>query len=205
VSSATLRAEMARLADMGYLYKEHSSSGRVPSTLGIRFYLNEQFHEDTPDRVREAKAKERIFQKRFDKNKFIREAVKALSEWSHLVSISLIDDMIFYSGIGQLLTHRDFEDILMLQKALEIVESESILASIFNKYRTRSDLKILIGEEIGLDPFSNCSLVYSPFRFFRGQRGFLGVIGPRSMSYSQVIPAVRKVARIIEESITGWE
>lgn len=205
VSSATLRAEMSRLANRGYLYKEHSSSGRVPSTLGLRFYLTEQFNEERPNRLAEARAKERIFQKRFDRNKFLREAVKALAEWSNMVSISLIDDVIFYSGIGQLLSNPQFADLLMLQKALQIVESESLLLSIFNKYRKGDELKILIGDEIGLDPFESCSLVYAPFRFFRGQRGFLGVIGPRSMPYSHVIPAVRNIAKIIEESISGWE
>ena len=40
VSSATLRNEMAALADMGYLEQPHTSSGRVPSHLGFRFYID---------------------------------------------------------------------------------------------------------------------------------------------------------------------
>ncbi len=40
VSSATLRNEMAALAEMGYLEQPHTSAGRVPSHLGFRFYID---------------------------------------------------------------------------------------------------------------------------------------------------------------------
>ena len=35
-SSATIRNEMLELENLGYLEKTHTSSGRVPSTLGYR-------------------------------------------------------------------------------------------------------------------------------------------------------------------------
>ena len=40
VSSATIRNEMAALEDQGLVTKEHSSSGRVPSKAGYRFYVD---------------------------------------------------------------------------------------------------------------------------------------------------------------------
>ena len=39
-SSATVRSEMAKLEDIGYLEKTHVSSGRVPSESGYKYYLN---------------------------------------------------------------------------------------------------------------------------------------------------------------------
>ena len=39
-SSATIRNEMAILEDMGYLEKNHISSGRIPSEAGYRYYVN---------------------------------------------------------------------------------------------------------------------------------------------------------------------
>lgn len=39
-SSATIRNEMAELQDMGYLVPLHTSSGRVPSEKGYRFYVD---------------------------------------------------------------------------------------------------------------------------------------------------------------------
>lgn len=40
VSSATVRNEMSELERLGYLKKTHTSSGRVPSNLGYRYYVN---------------------------------------------------------------------------------------------------------------------------------------------------------------------
>ena len=40
ISSATVRSEMARLEEIGYLEKTHVSSGRVPSEGGYKYYVN---------------------------------------------------------------------------------------------------------------------------------------------------------------------
>lgn len=40
ISSATVRSEMARLEEIGYLEKTHVSSGRVPSEKGYKYYVN---------------------------------------------------------------------------------------------------------------------------------------------------------------------
>ena len=40
VSPATVRAEMAKLEEIGYLEKTHVSSGRVPSEKGYKYYVN---------------------------------------------------------------------------------------------------------------------------------------------------------------------
>jgi heat-inducible transcriptional repressor len=45
-SSATIRNEMANLEKMGLLEKTHTSSGRVPSAQGYRFYVDELLKED---------------------------------------------------------------------------------------------------------------------------------------------------------------
>lgn len=40
VSSATIRSELATLEDMGYLVQPHISSGRIPSSLAYRYYVD---------------------------------------------------------------------------------------------------------------------------------------------------------------------
>lgn len=50
VSSATIRNDMAALEDAGLIRKTHSSSGRVPSSAGYRYYLDNML---TPARVPE--------------------------------------------------------------------------------------------------------------------------------------------------------
>ena len=45
-SSATIRNEMADLEKSGYIEKTHTSSGRIPSALGYRLYVNELIKDD---------------------------------------------------------------------------------------------------------------------------------------------------------------
>lgn len=40
VSSATIRNDMSTLEDLGYLEKQHISSGRIPSEKGYRYYVD---------------------------------------------------------------------------------------------------------------------------------------------------------------------
>ena len=39
-SSATIRAEMVRLEQMGYIMQPHTSAGRIPTDAGYRLYVN---------------------------------------------------------------------------------------------------------------------------------------------------------------------
>ncbi len=39
-SSATIRNEMSDLEEMGFLKQTHTSSGRIPTTLGYRLYVD---------------------------------------------------------------------------------------------------------------------------------------------------------------------
>jgi heat-inducible transcriptional repressor len=52
LSSATIRAELAELADLGYLAQPHTSAGRVPTDSGYRYFVDFLMDlEAVPDRV----------------------------------------------------------------------------------------------------------------------------------------------------------
>lgn len=88
-SPATLRNEMADLEDMGFLEKTHTSSGRVPSEKGYRFYVDHiitnKSYEDNEYPVIDS-----IFsQKQLVRNEAIKETVKILSEITNYTSFVL--------------------------------------------------------------------------------------------------------------------
>lgn len=47
VSSATVRNEMSALERLGYIHHPHTSSGRVPTDLGYRYYVEHFAHSST--------------------------------------------------------------------------------------------------------------------------------------------------------------
>ena len=51
-SSATIRNEMAALEEIGLLEKTHTSSGRIPSSKGYRFYVEHLMEKQLDDSVK---------------------------------------------------------------------------------------------------------------------------------------------------------
>ncbi len=52
LSSATIRSELAELADLGYLTQPHTSAGRMPTDFGYRYFVDFLMDlEKVPDRV----------------------------------------------------------------------------------------------------------------------------------------------------------
>ncbi|MGL5732893.1 MAG: heat-inducible transcriptional repressor HrcA [Metamycoplasmataceae bacterium] len=85
VSSATVRNAMAALEKEGYIEKHHSSSGRIPSVEGIKYYADKL--TSSPDKMIELKLKD-IFSRRWVS---IDETIEqAASEISDLVGLTFI-------------------------------------------------------------------------------------------------------------------
>ncbi len=87
-SSATIRNEMSQLESMGFLEKTHTSSGRIPSTSGYRFYVDSLLQTNVDDQVKNQVAT------MFDNthrslNEIIKESCQMLSELTHLTTVAL--------------------------------------------------------------------------------------------------------------------
>lgn len=88
-SSATIRFDMQVLEELGYLDKTHTSSGRIPSELGIRYYLNNLLTRDK--RVVELfPLVDDIFRKnRYSKRKALEKAADLLSAVTNYTAIGI--------------------------------------------------------------------------------------------------------------------
>ena len=88
-SSATIRNEMSDLEELGYIEKTHTSSGRVPSEKGYRYYVD---HLLSPQVLNQHDASiiQSIFaEKIFEFEKIIQRSAKILSELTNYTSIVL--------------------------------------------------------------------------------------------------------------------
>lgn len=90
-SSATIRNEMSYLEEKGYLEKTHTSSGRVPSTLGYRFYVNTLLQPSVDDSVKN-QVTLMLGERHRSLNEIIQESCQILSELTHLTTIALGPD-----------------------------------------------------------------------------------------------------------------
>ncbi|GAA3626648.1 heat-inducible transcriptional repressor HrcA [Lactobacillus hamsteri] len=88
VSSATIRNEMAVLEDKGLIEKTHSSSGRIPSTDGYRYYLDNLVE---PLQLPETVYNKIVYQldKPFHQvNEIVQEAAKILSDLTNYTAFA---------------------------------------------------------------------------------------------------------------------
>jgi heat-inducible transcriptional repressor len=88
-SSATIRNEMADLEELGYIEKTHSSSGRVPSEKGYRFYVD---HLLSPFRLsnKEMKIITHAFERgMLEFEQIVQSSAKVLSDLTNYTSIIL--------------------------------------------------------------------------------------------------------------------
>ncbi len=88
-SSATLRYDMAQLEELGYLEKTHTSSGRVPSEKGYRFYVENLITRDE-DVVKSFPLIDDVFFKnKLAKEHALEEAINLLSELTNYTAMSI--------------------------------------------------------------------------------------------------------------------
>ncbi|MBQ7563274.1 MAG: heat-inducible transcription repressor HrcA [Lachnospiraceae bacterium] len=76
LSSATIRNEMSDLEEMGYIFQPHTSSGRIPSDKGYRFYVD-RLMEDKEREVNEMK--EILIEKADKMEQVLKQVAKHLS------------------------------------------------------------------------------------------------------------------------------
>ena len=91
-SPATIRNEMADLEEMGFLEKTHTSSGRVPSEKGYRFYVDHLLTEEKLNRE-DSKQLRSIFQEKImETEELIRKSATIISDLTNYTSILLGPD-----------------------------------------------------------------------------------------------------------------
>jgi len=89
VSPATIRNEMSDLEDLGFLEKTHTSSGRIPSEKGYRYYIETILKnlENESDAFSEFDS---LFENRdIEREDVIKEAINLLSQATNCTAIAL--------------------------------------------------------------------------------------------------------------------
>jgi heat-inducible transcriptional repressor len=88
-SSATIRNEMSDLEELGYIEKTHTSSGRVPSEKGYRYYVDHLLSPQVLNQHDVSIIQSIFAEKIFEFEKIIQRSAKILSELTNYTSIVL--------------------------------------------------------------------------------------------------------------------
>jgi heat-inducible transcriptional repressor len=297
LSSATIRSELNELEREGYLSHVHTSSGRVPTDKGYRFYVDNivpraktavptqlqlQLQQAnlnlqgvlanvsevmsslidyttivlTPDLYQETlktahlilvdldkvlvvllhsaginsehllQLSDKIDQENLDKiakllsRKLEGKPVYELNE-DFVLSLSrelpdLVDELkslskavsqlrqsnqkrqnLLTKGMSNMIKLPEFKNIELTQRVLSLLEESKVLVNVLTEFSKQSPCQVVIGQETNVESLAECSLIVSQIGHETEPQGVIGILGPKRMAYTHVLPMVQSVTQHI--------
>ena len=203
VSSATIRAEMAKLEELGYIAQPHTSAGRIPTDKGYRTYVN-QLNEIRENEIEQPNLNDRstraidarvaTYADRTDRA--IRSAVDSLVDITHNLGLATIGDQLYMSGMGNLFSQPEFASTKHVQQIARLLDN---LEPWLREAAPNEPLNVYIGAENPIGKSSEASLIISRFRSPYSDRSYIGVLGPTRQDYAKVMRLVRHTGAMLEE------
>lgn len=201
VSPATIRIEMVRLTDAGFLKQPHTSAGRIPTSMGLRFYVNELMNEKQLSVTAEISIKEKLWQDRFKKEKLLKEAVLALAQRSNMLGLAIDEDsQLYYAGTSNILDWPEFYDIDVTRFVLSLFDECPKLQEIFGLAQGSDPIHILFGEDMDFEYLKPTSFVFTRYETSPDHGGVLGVVGPARMNFPMVLPYLRYISGLLTQA-----
>jgi heat-inducible transcriptional repressor len=199
VSSATIRAEMARLEELGFIEQPHTSAGRIPTDKGYRFYVNQVTDQVEgpmlPAVNRNARAIDTRIRGAGEAAQAIKSAVDSLVEITHNLAIATIGDQLYMSGISNLFSQPEFANGTAVQEVAKLLDN---LEPWLREAQPNEPLSVYIGQENPIGKASGCTLIVSKFRSPYSDRSYIGIVGPKRQSYRQVMNLVQHAGQTLE-------
>jgi len=106
---------------------------------------------------------------------------------------TVLDDMVL-AGQTRLMGLQELTDVDRLRELFDAFARKREILQLLERTVHAPGVRIFIGEETGLAPLEDVSLVTAPYSAGGQVLGVLGVIGPTRMAYDRVIPMVQAAA-----------
>lgn len=204
ISPATIRNEMVKLTKEGYLRQFHTSSGRAPTSIALKYYVKKLMKQKELSVAEEVAMKEKIWDYREEFDRLLREMSKALAQKTKTLSLVTTDEgELYYSGMANMLEMPEFFDIDLTKSVFSFLDRYDFWEDLVNKVIENEDpIHLLLGNELG-EYLSSCGFVYTHYQ--AGPRhGAIGVVGPVRLNYPVIMPVVGYFGKLINEISKSW-
>lgn len=206
VSPATIRNEMAGLTREGFLKQPHTSAGRIPTPMALRFYVDHLMQEKRLSVADEVSAKEKVWDARFDFDKLMRQAALALADRTKSLSIVATDSGdIYFAGASNILDMPEFFDIDVTRTVLSLLDEQQRLQQLFfGRTYTEDPVHVVFGSDLGWPYFEPVGVAFSYFSAGNDKKGTLAVVGPCRLNFPYVVPTLRYFSQLLSEMNGNW-
>lgn len=201
VSPATIRNEMVFLEKEGYLSKDHSSAGRLPTSAALKLYVNELMKEKDLTVADEVGVKEKIWTNRADQDELAWAIARALARQTHALGFVVVNgSKIFHAGYANLLQMPEFFDISLTRQVLTLIEEIPVMEEIFRFGSSENPVQVVYGQELGNRDLEPISLIFSKVQVGDDEYKF-GVLGSSRFDYPYVMPMMRYIKQLMENMV----
>jgi transcriptional regulator of heat shock response len=200
ISPATIRNEMMALTRSGYLKQPHTSAGRIPTPVAMKFYINQLMEEKQIGVVEEVQNKEDVWDSRHDFDELMESATRTLALRTKALAVgTTTDGSVWSHGHSHVFNNPEFSNYHVCQNVFALLDQERLLKELFFERLTGlTPIEVLFGEELGWDYFEPIGIVATRFQTPFGDSA-LAIIGPFRLNYPSVIPTVRYFGNLIQE------
>ena len=196
VSSATIRSEMAKLEELGFITHPHTSAGRIPTDMGYRWFVNSLGEsKQSPILDRSARAIDTRLKNAGEPEQAIRSAVRSLVELTQNVGLATIGNSLYVRGLVNLFDQPEMEDFSSAREVASLLDN---LEPWLREAGLNRPLSVYIGRENPIGKSSGCALIISRFRSPFSDRSYIGVLGPTRQDYRTVINLVGHTGKMLE-------
>jgi len=199
VSSATIRAEMAELEQLGFISQPHTSAGRVPTDRGYRNYVNAV--TEAPEN-KQISSGERALTSRVSHGgvpeQSIRNAVDTLVELTHNLGLATLGDRLYMSGLSNLFGQPEFMHPGQVKEVARLLDN---LEPWLHETAPNEPLSVFIGSENPIGSGAGCTLIISKFRSPYSDKSYVGVLGPTRQSYRDTMHLVQHAGKSLEKAM----
>ncbi|MDO8663404.1 MAG: hypothetical protein Q7K28_01000 [Candidatus Wildermuthbacteria bacterium] len=199
LSPATLRIEMQKLTDKGFLRQPHTSAGRVPTDKGYRFFVDRLAEEEKLTFGDTFTFDEIFEEERNDVFKFADHLAKALAEASSGFSVFhlLKENISWKEGWGEVLKQPEFGERDFIADFNNLLENfeEGI-----DNLEINSGVKIYIGRENPFSKTKEFSIMMSRCRLPKGEEGVISILGPKRMDYERNINLIDSIRGLLADT-----
>ncbi|MGD0523258.1 MAG: hypothetical protein ABSA43_01725, partial [Candidatus Microgenomates bacterium] len=132
VSPATIRNEMATLTKSGYLKQLHTSAGRVPTPMAMKFYIDQLMEERQMSLADEVKTKEEVWDSRNNLDNLLDEATHALADRTKNLAVTVIDEgKMWQAGYANIFKNPEFSDMTACADLFSFLEEVKSMQELF--------------------------------------------------------------------------
>lgn len=109
---------------------------------------------------------------------------------------------IYTGGVNNILNYPEFADISKAKSIFNVLEQKEVLHKLLKDGAgDKNGVQIIIGGENSLSEMKELSIIKTNYNLGGGNIGFIGIIGPTRMNYSQAVSVLTGMAESINDTI----